>query len=758
MVTAVQIQDAIALWGLRGTLKKLPAEKDDNYVLQTYNNEQFILKVSAVNETWDVIEFQTTVLNTLAQRRQSFEFPIPQASIAGKYIETVRTNDGKLRFVRLFSFVPGQLLGEITNNSELLYKSAGKQIGCLIQALADIRHPGASRYLKWDLQQASWIQDHLVSIKKEDDRTLVEKHLNSYEKDVRNKLLQMRQQIIHGDLNDYNLLATQNSLGEIQITGLIDFGDMVMSAAIGELAIALAYMLMNKAEPLNTAYHVIKACHAVFPFEEDEVAILYDLICIRLCVSVVNSAIRKRENPHDQYLTISEKPAWELLKKLEHISRDQALTIFREACHHMSNNQIQEKRRQYIGKNVGLSYQEPLQFVRGEGPYLYDQNGCKYLDGVNNVCHVGHCHPYVVKSGQRQMALLNTNTRYLHELLVNYAEKLLEKFPAPLEVCFFVSSGSEANELALRLARTHTGRRNLVVMDHAYHGNTTTLIDISPYKFNGKGGHGKPDFVRVMPMPDPLRHRHLTVDEQLFDQSIAAFIAEPFLSCGGQVELPQGYLQAAYDQTRKVGGVCIADEVQIGFGRVGSHFWGFETQGVVPDIVTMGKPIGNGHPIGAVVTTRAIADSFSNGMEYFSTFGGNPVSCAIGLAVLEVIEQENLQTNAYDIGNYLKSRFNNLKSQYPVIGDVRGRGLFLGIELVTDSQSLNPNPELAERIVNDMKEKRVLLSTDGPHHNVIKFKPPMVFSRRDADFLIKQLIHTLTVAARINSVLAEPRS
>jgi 4-aminobutyrate aminotransferase-like enzyme len=743
MEMAEHVQIALALWGLQGTLKKLPAEKDDNYFLLTDTNEQFILKISAASETKEVIELQTEVMNELAQHERPFQFPMPQVSLSGKYIETIKTTEGESRYARLFSFVPGQLLGEIPNQSELLSTSAGKQIAYLTQALASIEHPGAKRYLKWDIQHASWIREFLHFIENNEDKRLVERCLTIFECDVQPKLIQMRQQIIHGDLNDYNLLANKNSSGEFHITGVIDFGDIVMSAAIGELAIALAYLMMNKADPLANAYIVIKAYHAVLPLDQREIAILYDLIRIRLCVSVVNSAIRKRENPLDPYLTISEKPAWELLRKLESITRDQAEAVFHQACQLLSKTQIKEMRDRYIGKNVGLSYREPIQFVRGVGSYLYDEQGCKYLDCVNNVCHVGHCHPYVVKAGQDQLALLNTNTRYLHELLVIYATKLLAKFPTPLEVCFFVSSGSEANELALRLARTHTGRKNIIVMDHAYHGNTSALIDISPYKFNGRGGRGKPDYVRVMSMPDQLRKTNLTVVKQLFDQSIAAFIAEPFLSCGGQIELPQGYLQVAYEMARRVGAVCIADEVQVGFGRLGSHFWGFETQDVVPDIVTMGKPIGNGHPIGAVVTTRAIADSFCNGMEYFSTFGGNPVSCAIGLAVLDVIEREALQTNAYEIGKYLKSNITALKSQYPMIGDVRGRGLFLGIEMVTDPHTLNPDSGLADRIINHMKEQRILLSADGPMHNVIKFKPPMVFSRDDADFLINQFCYCL---------------
>lgn len=408
--------------------------------------------------------------------------------------------------------------------------------------------------------------------------------------------------------------------------------------------------------------------------------------------------------------------------------------------------EIMRLRQNRIGKNVGLSYDNPLLITRGSGQYLFDEKGRQYLDCINNVCHVGHCHPKVVQAGQRQMELLNTNTRYLHEHLSHYADRLVSTLPPPLEVCFFVCSGSEANELALRLAQTHTCRNEFLVMDHGYHGNTSTLVNISPYKFNGPGGKGKPDWVHILPMPDPLRDQ-VVPQVPLVSKNIAAFICEPLPGCGGQIVLPDHYLQSIYSAVRFAGGVCIADEVQVGLGRVGTHFWGFETQGVVPDIVTMGKPLGNGHPIGAVVTTREIAESFYNGMEYFNTFGGNPVSCAIGLSVLDVIEEEKLQENALLMGSYLKQNLMALQIKHDRVGQVRGLGLFLGIELVTNKTSNIPDDNLAKYLVNQVKEQGILLSTDGPSHNIIKIKPPMVFTKANCDFLVETLDNVLSSIA-----------
>jgi 4-aminobutyrate aminotransferase-like enzyme len=352
--------------------------------------------------------------------------------------------------------------------------------------------------------------------------------------------------------------------------------------------------------------------------------------------------------------------------------------------------------------------------------------------------------------------VLNTNTRYLHENLATYVERLLETLPEPLRVCYLVCSGSEANELALRLARTHTARRGIVTVDGAYHGNTQGLVEISPYKSDGPGGAGLPDHVCRVPMPDTYRgpHRGIsaacgpryaeyldTAIAQLDDRghAVAAFICESLLGCGGQVVLPAGFLREAWRRVREAGGVCIADEVQVGFGRVGSHFWGFETQGVVPDIVTLGKPIGNGHPLAAVITTREIADSFDNGMEYFNTFGGNPVSCAIGLAVLDVIRDEQLQRHALEVGERLAGGLRDLMQRHPMVGDVRGSGLFLGVELVLDRETLEPAPRQAAYVVERLKDHGILLSTDGPLHNVLKIKPPLPFDAADADRLIETL-------------------
>jgi 4-aminobutyrate aminotransferase-like enzyme/Ser/Thr protein kinase RdoA (MazF antagonist) len=403
-------------------------------------------------------------------------------------------------------------------------------------------------------------------------------------------------------------------------------------------------------------------------------------------------------------------------------------------------------RKKLLGGNLSVSYHRPLKIVRGWRQYLYDDTGRAYLDVYNNVPLVGHSHPRVTQAATDQLAVLNTNTRYLHDNVLRYAERLTALLPESLCVCYFLNSGSEANELGLRLARTHTRRKDVIVLDHAYHGNTSTLIDISPYKFEGPG---RP-WVHVAPIPDDYRGLYRRGDSDLGKKysahvaeilekcaregkPIAAYIAETLPSVAGQIVFPPEYLAEVYRYVRAAGGLCIADEVQVGFGRLGTHFWGFETQGVVPDIVVLGKPIGNAFPLAAVITTPEIAASFANGMEFFSTFGGNPVACAAGLAVLDVLREESLQENARLVGADWKGQLERLQAKFPIIGDVRGAGLFLGIDLVNDRATRAPAADQADCIVNRLRDSGILTGTDGPHHNVIKLRPPLIFSKADAD-------------------------
>ncbi|MFW9810202.1 MAG: aminotransferase class III-fold pyridoxal phosphate-dependent enzyme [Candidatus Thorarchaeota archaeon] len=990
------------LYGLTGTLNELPSERDQNFHLITDSGTEFVLKIAAESEKLETLDFQNRAMQCLAAQSESPRAPQIHKTIDGNEITQIKTRSGKTHYVRLVSYIPGCVMASVNPQSPDMLVDFGRFVGSISKSLTDFDHPATHREFYWDLKLApdtiGKFKDYILDPMKQ---KLVERFLNLYETLVEPHLEELRTSVIHNDANDNNVIVSSPYDNDKRSFGILDFGDMVHSHTINELAIAIAYAILEKPDPIGIIQKITYGYHSVFPLTETELELLFPLICIRLTTSVCVSAYQKRLEPDNEYLIISEKPAWDLLSKLIDIhpryamyciraatglepcpssskvinwlkknkgklsspigtrfdssnsvvldlsvgstdvssphqladyrdfsnlistkldeakvkigigryneprliySGDQyrtdtdenrtihiAIDIFLEKntpiysiydgivhsfknndkpldngptivieyqtgsggpsffvlYSHLSENSLDELsigkkvkkgeqignvgeypenggwpchlhfqliidmmdwegdmygvappskrnvwlsicpdpnlilqipasifpkaelnkdeilsiRHEHIGRSLSISYKTHLKIVRGYMQYLYDENGKQYLDMRNNVPQVGHSNPRIVRALSQQAAVLNTNTRYLHDNLAKYAERLCSKLPKELSVCFFVNSGSEANELALRLARTHTNQNDIIAIAGAYHGNTSELINISSYKHDGPGGVGAPPHVQIVRMPDPYRGEIKGKDtgkkyaadvqdaiERINEhgRKVAAFICEPLMGCGGQIVFPEGYLKEAFRHVRKAGGICIADEVQVGFGRMGSHFWGFETQGVVPDIVTMGKPIGNGHPIGAVVTTKDIADSFATGMEFFSTTGGNTVSCAVGLAVLDEIENEHLQQNSLEVGTYLKTQLSDLMHEFEIIGDVRGHGLFIGVELVRNRESLEPAEDETRYIVERMKDLGVLVSLDGPYNNVLKIKPPLVFTRANADTFVNALATVLS--------------
>ena len=415
-----------------------------------------------------------------------------------------------------------------------------------------------------------------------------------------------------------------------------------------------------------------------------------------------------------------------------------------------------ERRQKLLGSAYKLFYHEPVHLVRGEGVWLYDADGRKYLDMYNNVPHVGHCHPHVVEALTKQIATLNTHTRYLHENILEYAERLTGKFADDLDTAMFACTGSEANELALRIARNFTGGTGVIVTDFAYHGNTKAIYEISTSDI---AASEVPDYVVTVPFPDAYRGEFRGDDagnqyaayvqravDELHKRGIkpAAFVIDTIISSSGVVQPPPGYLKKAAEIIHNAGGLFVADEVQPGFGRTGEHFWGFEADGVSPDIVTMGKPMGNGHPLSATVSRRDIVEQFAAKGRYFNTFGGNPVSCAAGLAVLDVIEQEGLQENARIVGECMTAGLQDLAENHTAIGGIRGTGLFIAVELVKDRASREPATAFTADVVNGLRDRGVLTGSIGPDANILKLRPPMVFSQENADYMLGILDDTLT--------------
>ena len=749
-------------------ISALPSDRDQNFLLEA-NEKRYVLKISNPGERLDVLDLQHNVLQHLRAGMGQAIFPEEIHTLAGEPM-TIIDHGGNSFVMRVLSYLEGVPLVDVNPHTAEMRKLIGQTLGKMTRTLHDFSPPPVTRDFQWDLAHApETIRQYMEYIPDDHQRRMVERLMDPFAQQVAPILSELPQSVIHNDANDHNMLigpVDKRGTGfePRPLVGLIDFGDLVYSCTVFELAVACAYIMLDQQEPLVAAAQVVAGFQLESPLLHKEIEVLFPSICARLCLSVTLAAYQRKLEPENEYLSVSGDSAWTLIEQLGAVDPVHASWMMRTATlqpqDEDAGTQIMVKRQKVLGHNVSVAYMKPLTILRGEGQYLFDESGQAFLDCVNNVCHVGHSHPQVLRALQAQAALLNTNTRYLHPAVIELAERLTATLPEPLQVCYFVCTGSEANELAVRLARAHTGRRDLMVLEGAYHGNTSTLVDLSPYKFRGPGGDGQADYVHTVQTPDGYRGPHKFGEPQLGRQyggyvakaveeaqndgrPIAAFLCEPLLGCGGQVVLPENFLRQAYHHVRAVGGVCIADEVQVGFGRVGTHYWGFETQGVVPDIVTLGKPFGNGHPLAAVVTTPAIATSFANGMEYFNTFGGNPVSAAVGLAVMDVIEQEGLQAHALKVGDHLKAGLLELMDRHPIIGDVRGLGLFLGVELVLDRVTLEPAPRQAAYIAERMRDHAILISIDGPLHNVLKLKPPMVFTRENADEVVGTLDQVL---------------
>lgn len=990
---------ARAHFGIAASATELPGERDQNFRLDTPTGERFVLKLASAGDTDAALAAQAAAMARVAER--TGKAPRVRASRSPEQlVVTGRADDGDTWRGRVVAWIDGATAASAGWHGDEYFQDLGRSVAAIAIALHDFDHAGAHRDFAWDLRTGLATCEARLPLVDAALRSDLVRILERVRSEVLPRDATLPRSVIHGDVNDHNVIVHEHAdprLHQQRVKALIDFGDLVHSWTVADLAIAAAYAALDARDPLATIAHVVRGYVQERALADDELHVLHDLVLLRLATSACMAADHGRHRPDDPYVTISQAPLRRTLPRLlaiqpafatatyraaagkapvpasarlvaflaaraatfapilgtplttantTHVSlavdsdlvtgdaREDAeptlsarlaqrlassratfavggygearlvyasdsfdapsappgerrtihlgLDLFApagtpvhapldgivEAVHdnaapldygpvvvlrhgtadgtpffslygHLARSSLPglargrvvragerfaslgtpaengawtphlhvqlmtdllglgvdypgvcrpgerevwlalspdpapfagvpagvipppppdatatlAARRQWLGKNLSVGYRQPVKVVRGRGQYLFDEQGRRLLDAYNNVPHVGHANPRIVAAATRQLAVLDTNTRYLHDTVLEFAQRLCATMPAPLRVAWFVNSGSEANELALRLARAHTRARDVLVLEAAYHGNTTTLIDVSPYKHAGPGGGGAPDWVHTLPLPDVYRgvfkahdrdagrNYAAAVDPVLSrlaarNRGVCAFLAESLPSVGGQIVLPPGYLEAVYAKVRGAGGVCIADEVQTAYGRIGTHFYGFEAQGVVPDIVVLGKPIGNGHPLGAVVTTPAIAASFANGMEFFSTFGGRTVSAAVGLEVLREVQERNLQAHARAVGEHLLAGLRPLVGRHPWVGDVRGSGLFLGLELVRDHQTLEPADREASFVVDRCREEGVLLGTDGPFHNVVKIRPPMVFDQRDADRLV----------------------
>ncbi len=736
-----------AKYDIKCTFKQLAGYQDLNYLVNSVSGEKFILKLSTDPADIDFIRSQNRILAELSKGPVGGLLPVPVQDIHGEYLNEIQIN-GVTAYARLFRFIEGDFLAESSPGKQF-YFELGNVFALIDHGMAGLEDAVLKcRTHDWELSRVLELREDISLIKDPLDRRLTHYFLMKYREEVFPVIHKLPMSLIHGDGNDWNILFRADS-----VCGVIDFGDMVWGPRINEVAVVLAYAMMGRPDFEEIYHSVIDGYSKTIPLTEMELSILHWLVAARWCQTMVMAARRAAENPESKYHQVSVAGARDMLDKWIRRNPRRGIQLTPPMAADQGT-QGRDNRYEYFSRAVSLSYKAPIHMTGAAMQYMYSADGKTYLDCVNNIPHVGHCHPRVVEAGQRQMACLNTNTRYLYDSLDRYAVKLLSKFPSSLNKLFLVNSGSAATDLAVRLAEAFTGNTDYLVLDYAYHGNTKAAIGLSPYKFNRKGGKGRPDNITILPTGPDADVKQVFAGKE---GRPLTFFAESIVGCAGQIVLDTAIMQQTVGAVRSAGGLYVADEVQTGFGRVGHKFWGFELYDVVPDIVILGKPMGNGHPMGAVVCTEAVARSFETGMEFFSSFGGNPVSCEIGLAVLQVIEEEALQENARLVGDYLREKLAVGSLQSAVgsrqsaggreagfrVKEVRGSGLFLGIEIV-ESDSGKPATEAAISIVEEMKEIGILLSTDGPYNNVIKIKPPLCFSMQNADELADALLSRLT--------------
>ncbi|WP_170378060.1 aminotransferase class III-fold pyridoxal phosphate-dependent enzyme [Ruegeria atlantica] len=985
-----------AHWGLDAKLTRLDGEYDLNFMVRATNGQDYVLKVMRPGCEAEFVDLQVKALAHIAGEAPGLPFPQVYPALTGAQLPQIADQQGQMRLVWLLECLPGQCYAKAAPKSEALILKLGRVLGATDKALERFTHDGLHRAdFKWDLTQAGWIADRLDAITDPARRVLLSEICDQFAA-ISGPLAELPKQAIHNDVNDYNILV-EGELGQRQsISGLIDLGDMCAAPRVCDLAIAGAYIVLDRPKPERALAALVQGYHAANRLRPDEIDLIWPLLRMRLAVSVVNSTLMAIENPDDPYVTISQAPAWRFLENAG-VNGDLMAARLRTACglpvtdgaerihaylsehrgqfalmfnqdlsdapmgslsvenstwpqnpfhmpleeaarvgeefgqglwlgyyneprliyaepgfrkgpwkasdrrtvhlavdvfapagtvlhapmsgrveavenrdahldyggvvilHHETpegdpfytlyghldpevcdrlkpgdpvaqgaafarlgdasqnggwaphvhfqlalttdgmqtdwpgvgdpdeielwhavcpnpaallnlpddkvfyrptdKQVILQGRHDHFGSNLSLTYDDPVMLVRGWKHHLFDEWGRPYLDAYNNVPHVGHAHPRIQAVAADQLKRMNSNTRYLHPAQTTFADKILSKLPDHFEVCFFVNSGTEANELALRLARTHTGAKGIVTPDHGYHGNTNAAVAISAYKFNKPGGVGQADWVELVEVADDYRGSFKRDDPDratkfanFVDPAIAAlqdkghgvagFIAETFPSVGGQIIPPKGYLPAVYEKIRAAGGVCIADEVQTGLGRLGEYYFGFEHQGALPDIIVMGKPIGNGHPLGVLVTTKEIAQSFDNGIEFFSTFGGSTLSCRIGKEVLDIVDDEGLQDNARKMGTRLMDGLRQIETDFGCVGDVRGMGLFLGVELINPNGS--EGTEICKYVKNRMRDHRILIGSEGPKDNILKIRPPLTIEAEDVDMILWALRDVLT--------------
>jgi 4-aminobutyrate aminotransferase-like enzyme/Ser/Thr protein kinase RdoA (MazF antagonist) len=735
------------------SLTPLAGERDQNLRVDTADGRRLLFKISNPADGLSIVEMQAAALRHIERVDPGLPVMRVLPDTVGESWAEVRGPDGRNYPVRLFTFLPGRVTANTALTTQAIW-SFGQTTARLGRALRGFFHPAADYEILWDISRVLGLRPLLDHLPDAARRAQVERVLARFEARVAPVLPGLRAQVIHGDMSLDNVLLDD----DLRVSGIVDFGDMTHAPLVCDLSVSVADVLHGRDDAIDAAEAMIGGYVSVTPLEDEEAALLADLVAARLATEVTVAAWHGGLYPDNAaYLTSSEPGARAFLDAIEAMGFDAVARRFRDACRglpyrHSGTGALLERRRRALPRSP-LFYEHPVHLVRGEGVWLFDPDDRRYLDCYNNVPVVGHGHPRVVRAVAEQQRLLATHSRYLHEAIVELAERLKATLPPALDAVLVVNSGSEANDLAWRIARAATGRSGAVVSAYAYHGLTEATHALSPEEW-AKGE--LPAHVATVPAPDGYRGAYRRDEDgwaeryaahigdaaqALGGHGFAAIYLDPAFTADGILVPPPAYLAEAARQARALGGVLIADEVQAGHGRYGTGLWSFQPSGIEPDMVVMGKPMGNGFPVAALVVRSQLLAAVPEEVELFSTFGGNPVACAAALAVLAVIEDEGLVASAAETGSYLRQGLEALAGRHPVMGDVRGEGLLLGVELVDEERE--PAAGHAGRVTEAMRERGILISTTGPAGNVLKIRPPLVFQREHADLLLQTLDEVL---------------
>ena len=711
---------------------------------------------------------QISALQHIGTVAPSLPVPAIVQSPQGNTAHEVSFSNGRSHVVYLLTYLDGTVLSKSPQiRTPVVHRRLGALIANLDKALRGYFHQAAYQEHPWNFETCINLAPFTSYIGDNGHRQTVRRILEHMHKAIVPKLRTLRHQVVHHDAHCGNVLTHADDANVP--SGLIDFGDLLYGTLVAEVAIACDGVAQGKDDVVTPACELIDGFDCVLALEEDEIDLIFDLVCARNAITATIAATRLALSPEQPAHIGMPEPFIEKLHALQDIGRYEYSRRLRTACRFPvacpvaapDAQDIDEEarllaaRRSLMGQKTTHFYKQPLHFERGSGNWLHATDGRRYLDFYNNVAQVGHCHPHVVKAIARQAAALNTNTRYLYSSVLEYAQRLTERLASHLTACVFVNSGSEANDVAWQMAKLVTGNSGALIMEDAYHGVTDVIRQFSP----GRPGKALPDFLQGLIVPDPYRgpcrdgesdlvaRYAADADRAIKDletagHALAAFLFDSAFCSSGVPDVPEGYLRAVEARVRAAGGLLICDEVQSGFGRMG-QWWGHEHHGVRADIVTMGKPVGNGFPLGVVVTTDDILNRFIDKTRLFSTFGGNAVATAAGNAVLDVIENENLIAQCRDVGSYLRQELRSLAADHALIGDVRGHGMVTGLEFVTDREQRLPATAATAELLELMRERGVLVGSDGRDANILKLRPPLITGKRHVDLFIDALDRSL---------------